>query len=159
LLEKLQKHEKALGRENPGELFDFELETRTQCSECKGVRYLKNKANQLTLTAPVSSKVEKGTPVELSACLERFFGEESIADFNCPKCNKKTNCLKRQRLVSFPKVLLCVLTRFVFDEWVPKKLEIELQVPTDRHIDFELYRGDGTIKEGEEELPNDEGSA
>jgi len=27
---------------------------------------------------------------------------------------------------SFPKVLIVVLQRFVYDNWVPKKLEIEL---------------------------------
>lgn len=30
---------------------------------------------------------------------------------------------------SFPRVLVVVLQRFVYDNWVPKKLEIELQVP------------------------------
>lgn len=49
---------------------------------------------------------------------------------------------------------MCQLTRFVFDDWVPKKLEIELQVPTDKPIDFEKYRGNGALKPGEEELPN-----
>jgi len=29
----------------------------------------------------------------------------------------------------YPKVLCVVLQRFVYDDWVPKKLEIELQVP------------------------------
>jgi hypothetical protein len=35
-------------------------------------------------------------------------------------------CTKRQRLNTFPKVLLIVLQRFVYDSWVPKKLEVEL---------------------------------
>ena len=41
--------------------------------------------------------------------------------------------------MTFPKALSVVLGRFVFDDWVPKKLEIELQVPDDA-IDFEKYR-------------------
>jgi len=29
----------------------------------------------------------------------------------------------------------------VYDDWVPKKLEIELQVPTDLPVDLERFRG------------------
>jgi hypothetical protein len=32
------------------------------------------------------------------------------------------------------------LQRFVYDNWVPKKLEIELQVPEDFN-DFERFKG------------------
>lgn len=66
-------------------------------------------------------------------------------------------CTKRQRLNTFPKVLLIVLQRFVYDSWVPKKLEIELQVPTDVPQDFERFRGTmGTPQEGEVLLPDAE---
>jgi len=44
---------------------------------------------------PVDSKAEKGTPVELSACLDKYFGDEVVADFNCPACGVKANCLKK----------------------------------------------------------------
>lgn len=48
---------------------------------------------------------------------------------------------------------MIVLQRFVFDQWVPKKLEIELQVPQD-NIDFEKFRGsNGIAGEGEQLLP------
>ena len=40
----------------------------------------------MTVLAPVSSKVEDGTPVELDLCLEKFFGDEEIPDFNCATC-------------------------------------------------------------------------
>lgn len=134
--------EKAQGVQSyPGEIFDFDLETRVECQECHGVKYTITKAQQLTVTAPVPSSVEKGTPVDLEACLLRFFSDEQIPDFQCGTCNKRTICLKRQRLNTFPRVLLVVLQRFVFDNWVPKKLEIELQVPLKDPIDFERFRG------------------
>lgn len=79
-MEKLLRAEKAMKNPFPGEIFDFELETKMQCVECNGVRYSKTKMNQLTVIAPVSSKVEKGTPVELSACLEKFFGMDMVTD-------------------------------------------------------------------------------
>lgn len=74
----------------------------------------------------MSSKAEKGTPVEFEACLQRFFGDEFIDDFFCATCQKKTTCSKRQRINEFPKMLMVTLTRQVYDDWVPKKLEIEL---------------------------------
>jgi len=66
-------------------------------------------------------------------------------------------CIKRQRFNSYPKVLCVVLQRFVFDNWVPKKLEIELQVPLDKPQDFERFRGSGGAPQpGETLLPEAE---
>ena len=79
--------------------------------------------------------------MELEACLQRFFGDEFIDDFFCGTCQKKTTCSKRQRINQYPKFLMMTLTRQVYDEWVPKKLEIELQVPADAAIDLERFRG------------------
>jgi ubiquitin carboxyl-terminal hydrolase 5/13 len=46
-----------------------------------------------------------------------------------------------------------VLRREVFDNWVPKKLEIELQVPLDKAIDFERFRGHkAQLQEGEKPI-------
>jgi uncharacterized UBP type Zn finger protein len=73
-----------------------------------------------------------------------------IPDFFCSQCNAKTICAKTQRFNSYPKVLVVVLQRFVYDQWVPKKLEIDLQVPQDVAIDFEKYRGNkGQLQPGE----------
>ena len=57
----------------------------------------------------MSSKVEEGTPVDLDACLEKFFADEEIPDFFCATCKAKTVCVKRQRFVSYPKNLVIVL--------------------------------------------------
>ncbi len=70
--------------------------------------------------------VEKGTPITFESCLEKYFGDEMVPDFFCGTCNKKTVCVKRNRINTFPKVLVINLFRFIFDNWVPKKLEIEL---------------------------------
>lgn len=59
---------------------------------------------------------------------------------SCSQCNSKTIFTKRQRFITYPKTLVVVLSRFTFDEWVPKKLEIELQVSEDK-LDFERFRG------------------
>lgn len=82
------------------------------------------------MIAPVDSKVEKGTEVNIDACLERFFADHEIDGVNCPVCQKPSTYNQRYRFLQFPKCLAVCLQRFVYDDWVPKKLEIELQVPT-----------------------------
>lgn len=93
----------------------------------------------MQLSAPVASNVEKGTEVLLQACLDNFFSEGLVEDLQCAGCGTKTNQTKRQRFITYPKVLAITLQRFVHDDWVPKKLEIELQVPhgENPNIDFE----------------------
>jgi len=79
------------------------------------------------LRAPVDSSIEKGTPVDLNACLESVFADTIVDDFACPVCNEKTTCTVTKRFVTYPKQLTVVLKREVFDGWVPKKLEYELK--------------------------------
>lgn len=83
-------------------------------------------------------------------CLLKYFGDEMVPGFQCGTCNKKTVCMKRNRINSFPKVLVINMFVFVFDNWVPKKLDIELQVPQDESINFERFRGvNGQLQPGE----------
>jgi len=52
------------------------------------------------------------------------------------------------------------LDRFVFDDWVPKKLEIDLEIPDgdDGQVDLEKYKSTtgGKLAEGEEGMPKAE---
>ncbi len=44
VLEKMQRMEKAMGNNQyPGDIFEFEVETRVQCQECGGVKYTPTK--------------------------------------------------------------------------------------------------------------------
>jgi len=79
--------------------------------------------------ADVDPKCEKGTEVELQPCFDRFFADHDLDDVFCDCCQKKTKFTQRLRFASYPKVLCLVLQRFVFDNWVPKKLEIDFKVP------------------------------
>ena len=139
------KAEKVAKASNPGEIFNFKMEKRLQCCSCQKVKYSSQDESQLQLIAPVDSKCEKGTEVPLDACLENFFGDQMLDDVWCTGCEKKTSFTQRYRFLTYPKSLVIVLQRFVFDDWVPKKLEIELQVPTGDadQIDFEKYRSAG----------------
>jgi hypothetical protein len=45
------------------------------------------------------------------------------------------------------------LQRQVYDNWVPKKLEVEIQMEEEKSIDFERFRGNkGVLQSGEEEI-------
>jgi ubiquitin carboxyl-terminal hydrolase 5/13 len=57
--------------------------------------------------------------------LSRFLAPE-IIELNCPECNKKSEWTKTQKVLNFPKYLIIVFQRFVFD-WVPVKLEVAFE--------------------------------
>jgi ubiquitin carboxyl-terminal hydrolase 5/13 len=105
----------------------------------------------MIFTAPVGSKTPAGTPVEFEACLANYFADSLIDDFACSVCQQKTACTKRVRFVTFPTVLIAVLAREVYDDWVPKKLEIDLKM-TEGPIDFERFKSTG-IQGGEHQMP------
>jgi len=65
----IMKFEKKDKESNPGLLFDYEMEKRLQCTQCKRVKYSTEKDIILNLNAGVSSKVEKGTEVDFNACV------------------------------------------------------------------------------------------
>mmetsp|Transcript_9820 Transcript_9820/g.13417 ORF Transcript_9820/g.13417 Transcript_9820/m.13417 type:complete len:126 (-) Transcript_9820:817-1194(-) len=113
--------------QDPTDAFSFELEQRLQCTACNRVKYNQIKEQCLMLHIPVASNAEAGTPVTLEACLEATFADSVIEDFACPCCNKKTTVIDRKRFLSFPRNLAMCLKRIVFDDWVPKKLEVALQ--------------------------------
>jgi len=49
--------------------------------------------------------------------------------FFCPQCAKKTRAVKNWQFENFPSIFTINVKRFVFDEWVPRKLGIQIQVP------------------------------
>lgn len=108
------------------------------------------------MQAPVDSKVEAGTPVELSACLERYFGDQVLEDVFCASCQKKSEFTQRLRFVTYPKTLCLTLQRFVFDDWVPKKLGIELQVKGPVNLEAFRSANNGQPLPGEEIIPESE---
>jgi len=88
--------------------------------------------------AEKGAKDVKGVKVKIEKCLNKFFEDSYIEDVACNTCDIKTKMMVRQRFITFPKVLCIVLQRFVFENWVPKKLCIELEVPhgDEEAIDF-----------------------
>lgn len=78
---------------------------------------------------PVAPNCEKGTPVDFDKCLETFLADNVVDDLMCNTCGSKQTFIERKRFITFPTCLVVVLFREVMDNWVPKKLEVELQMP------------------------------
>lgn len=88
------------GSGEPTDVFRFGLEQRLQCTSCLGVRYRVDGHDLISL--PVEAvelgKTEDGKTqwqaVELLECLARGLGEEEVAEYRCPNCNKNVRAVK-----------------------------------------------------------------
>ena len=62
----------------------------------------------------------------MKLCLDAFFADHLVDDLMCNQCLQKRTFMVKKHFKTFPKYLVVVLQRFVYDGWVPKKLEIDL---------------------------------
>ncbi|KAJ2157434.1 ubiquitin C-terminal hydrolase Ubp14 [Coemansia sp. RSA 552] len=145
------------GARNPTSVFDFSTEERLQCARCSKVRYTTQKASSLSLPVikrPANAQQQDGfEPVELAECLDLMTGEETVDGYSCPNCQQPTTAVKSMKFATFPKVLAVQVRRFELVDWVPRKLDIPVQVPLGQ-IELGAYRGRG-IQPQEEPLPED----
>jgi ubiquitin carboxyl-terminal hydrolase 5/13 len=131
LLEKFEKQEKALGRPNPRNIFEFDLENRLECTKCHGVKYKKQRTCFLNISIPKwEEKKEEGSICTFEETINKFLGEE-LVELNCSLCKQTTNWIKTQRVKNFPKYLIIIFERFVYD-WIPLKLEVAFKPPVEK---------------------------
>ncbi|PKU80420.1 Ubiquitin carboxyl-terminal hydrolase 14 [Dendrobium catenatum] len=89
--------------------------------------------------------------VPLEACLKCFSEPEEVHDFYSTALNEKTTAIKTAGFTTFPDYLVLHMRKFVLEEgWVPKKLDVYIDVPD--IIDITRMRSKG-IQSGEELLP------
>ena len=79
------------------------------------------------------------------------FSDPENVEFNCPQCGCTTSASKSNHFKSFPKVLVLVVNRFVCPDWVPKKLQCAVEIPTSS-ISLMSF---AFVDSGEELLPED----
>lgn len=165
---------------DPARCFKFGVEERLLCSSGK-VTYNKRVDYVLSLHIPLHEatnkeelqafhklKAEKGLEgkevsgdeivrprVPLEACLASFSGPEEVQDYYSTALNAKTTAMKTTGLTSFPDYLVLHMRKFVLEGWVPKKLDVYIDVPD--IIDISHMRSKG-LQEGEELLPESGGS-
>ena len=131
LLEKMKKEEKRLRNFDPLKLFEFDIESRMECNDCHNVKYKNTKSWFLSLSVnDWKNKKEETSKCSMDEVLSKFLSPE-IIDLNCPECKKKTFWTKTQRVLNYPKYLIIVFQRFVFD-WVPVKLEVSFEPILDK---------------------------
>jgi len=161
---------------NPCSGFKFIIEERVQCPSGK-VSYNKRSDNMLSLSIPLHAATNKEQleafsekkaamdldgkevsneeivrpRVPLEACLASFSGPEEIPDFYSTALNSKTTATKTAGFNTFPDYLVLHMRKFVMEAgWVPKKLDVYIDVPDT--IDISHMRSKG-MQPGEELLP------
>ncbi|KAL6202238.1 hypothetical protein ACLB2K_025947 [Fragaria x ananassa] len=161
---------------DPARSFKFGIEDRIMCSSGK-VAYNRRLDYILSLNIPLHEatnkeelaafqklKAEKASEgkevssdeivrprVPLEACLASFSSPEEIQDFYSTALKAKTTAVKSAGLMSFPDYLVLHMRKFVMEEgWVPKKLDVYIDVPD--IIDISHMRSKG-LQHGEELLP------
>ncbi|EOY12763.1 Ubiquitin-specific protease 14 isoform 4 [Theobroma cacao] len=161
---------------DPSRSFKFGVEERILCSSGK-VAYNKRLDYILSLNIPLhevtnkeeleafhkikAEKISEGKDVSsdeivrprvpLEACLASFAAPEEIPEFYSTALKAKTTAIKTAGLTSFPDYLVLHMRKFVMEAgWVPKKLDVYIDVPD--IIDISHMRSKG-LQPGEELLP------
>lgn len=153
LLEKIDKEEIKRNRRSLLKFFEFDTETKLICTECHGFKINKTRNNSLIFNIPKWK--EKETNKEgclFEECMHSWLSTDQV-ELDCSVCKKKTNYLRKQRMVDFPHYLIILYQRFVYD-WVPYKLDIDLHINYNS-INFKALNYDFMKIEGEFEIPKD----
>lgn len=163
---------------NPMESLLFCIEERVECMTSKKVKYTRRDEYCLPLEIPLEKATNldevkeyldrkaaegKGAgcdkdvvrhKVTLQSCLDKLFATEIIEQFYSSAINGTTTAKKSTRLASMPDFLMMHLRKFTLGEdWVPKKLDVSVQMPDD--LDLSNWRATG-LQPGEELLPDSE---
>ncbi|NXA31052.1 UBP13 hydrolase, partial [Eudromia elegans] len=166
----------AIGSENPSDVFRFLVEERTQCCQSRKVRYTERVDYIMQLPVAMEAATNKDeliayelkrreaeaarrAPPELvrakipfSACLQAFSEPNNVDDFWSSALQAKSAGVKSSRFASFPEYLVVQIKKFTFGlDWVPKKLDVSIEMPDILDINHLRARG---LQPGEEELPD-----
>eukprot|EP00696_Hemimastix_kukwesjijk_P000558 gnl/Hemi2/1075_TR387_c0_g1_i1.p1 gnl/Hemi2/1075_TR387_c0_g1~~gnl/Hemi2/1075_TR387_c0_g1_i1.p1 ORF type:complete len:770 (+),score=246.94 gnl/Hemi2/1075_TR387_c0_g1_i1:47-2356(+) len=135
LLKIVERQEKPYGRD-PGEAYKFTLQQRLQCLQCLGVRYQQVKQSELFLNILRPPTTEGEAPVvRLEDCLAQFMAPVVVDDFRCPACNAGTQATIKFSVETTPDILVLALRRFVYEAWVPTKLDTNLNIPESLNLE------------------------
>ncbi|EDV95636.1 ubiquitin carboxyl-terminal hydrolase 5 [Drosophila grimshawi] len=163
---------------NPADALKFQLEDRVECMTSHKVNYRLREEYTFELPIPLEQATNLDEvreyqereqaarasgqrlldrdivrhKVPLQACLERFFGTEIIDQFFSTAINAKTTAKKNTLMATMPDFLMIHLGKFTLgDDWVPKKLDVSVDMPDD--LDLSVWHARGGLQAGEELLP------
>ncbi|TIB99870.1 ubiquitinyl hydrolase [Wallemia mellicola] len=142
-------------------MFAFVAEQKLQCTSCNKVRYRYDNHDSLSVNIPViekgkvydeSSKSDKIAyeDVDMQDCLSALIQPEQL-EYSCPSCQTQVNAIKTWKLDTFPNALVIHSRKFHLVNWVPTKLDI--QVNGVEKVDVTQMKSQGR-QEGEVDLPD-----
>lgn len=133
--------------------FTFTQQQRLECSACGARRHQRSEATQLALqlsdvlcSPHDSADATLGDRLQLTAFLERYFGEEPVDGGRCRRCGQTGAQRRSLSLLSTPRYLVITLSRYVLRNWVPHKIDMAVSVPF-TELDLSAYRGERIIDE------------
>lgn len=118
------------GTGSPTSVFEFNLRSKLKCLGCNKVRYTDNKQNSISMMINIDHKLDGPGVVFPWSELLRNFSDPEYVEFLCPNCKATKNACKSYSFLTFPKVLVLLVNRNICPDWVPKKLECEVEIPT-----------------------------
>ncbi|KAJ8392917.1 hypothetical protein AAFF_G00071210 [Aldrovandia affinis] len=161
--------------ENPTEAFRFLVEERIVCQQSHKAKYTQRVDYIVQLPVPMDQATNTeelqeaerrreeaesaGAPpppaprarIPFTSCLAALSEPETLTDFWSSAVQAKTTASKTTRFASFPDHLVIQVKKFTFGlDWVPKKLDVSIDVPDT--LDLSALRGMGQ-QPGEELLP------
>ncbi|XP_054160673.1 ubiquitin carboxyl-terminal hydrolase 5-like [Oppia nitens] len=177
LINVIERNNRSNASPPPTDCFKFQVEERIECSMSKKVKYTTR--TEYLLSLPVSDSVinreavkvfeekkkelelkgQKIDPkevvrpiVQITSCIDTFAAPTLIEDFFSTAINGKSMAKQTTRLKTFPDYMMIHIKKFTLgDDWVPKKLDISLDVP--EIIDISYLKSTG-LQPGEELLPS-----
>lgn len=173
--------------QDPSAACTFKVEERTRCGASEKVRYVSREDNAIGVNVPLEAAVNRAEvaafeehrkaveaagqkvdpssvvrpKVPLLACLRAATEEGQVDGFLSTATGQRGVAYTSMRMLSYPDTLVVHVKKFVVgDNWVPSKLDVELEVPEELDLDaLGLHApGEGGLRPGEELLP-EEGSA
>lgn len=114
------------------DLFEGIFMSTLTCTFCQGPSNTFEVFNCLSL--PIPPDVGR---CPLRDCLNHFSNPEKIAAWECPRCKRKREAVKKIVICRLPKILIIHLKRFSYDEnGLRKKLQTTVDFPLiDLHVD------------------------
>lgn len=154
---------------DPTKSLEFVIEDRIQCSQSKKVRYTHRVESCLSLHVDIDLATNKEAleaaksfepfkdsettvrpKIPLLSCIELFAKPETLSDFYSSAVSAHTTAEKSSKISRFPQYFVFQMKKFQCgQDWVPKKLDVEFDVPD--QVDLEFLVGKG-LSPGEEEL-------
>jgi len=155
--------------QNPSEAFRFLVEEKIMCEQSQKAKYTQRVDYIVQLPVPMDQATnteelqeaerrrELGdtttvrAQIPFTSCMAALTEPEVLTDFWSSAVQAKTTATKTMRFASFPDYLVIQVKKFTFGlDWVPKKLDVSIDVPDT--LDLSALRATGQLP-GEELLP------